>query len=140
MFGALPACKPGILDDSRIRLEARHLRDLPSPCTKMSESAVLVAPGVDACRAFVPPDLLCVAMQMFGPYAAMKLCEMTDSVLLDSLGQLDSCLNRWKELLDPITLAVVVSVWRAGGGGAGAGDLAVEFEHMHRAGCVGRQK
>lgn len=34
MFGALPACKPGILDDSRIRLEARHLRDLPSPCTK----------------------------------------------------------------------------------------------------------
>lgn len=47
---------------------------------------------------------------MFGPYAAMKLCELTDGVLLDSLGQLDSCLSRWKELLDPITLAVVVSV------------------------------
>lgn len=42
----------------------------------------------------------------------MKLCELTDGVLLDSLGQLDSCLSRWKELLDPITLAVVVSVLR----------------------------
>lgn len=50
------------------------------------------------------------ACQVFGPYAAMKLCELTDGVLLDSLGQLDSCLSRWKELLDPITLAVVVSV------------------------------
>jgi hypothetical protein len=39
----------------------------------------------------------------------MKLCELTDGLLLDSLGQLDSCLTRWKELLDPITLAVVVS-------------------------------
>lgn len=60
---------------------------------------------------------VCVAvrMQMFGPYAAMKLCELTDSVLLDSLGQLDSCLNRWKELLDPITLAVVVSGCRIDG-------------------------
>jgi hypothetical protein len=54
--------------------------------------------------------LLVVCLQVFGPYAAMKLCELTDGVLLDSLGQLDSCLSRWKELLDPITLAVVVSV------------------------------
>lgn len=53
--------------------------------------------------------LLSVCVQLFGPYAAMKLCELTDGVLLDSLGQLDSCLTRWKELLDPITLAVVVS-------------------------------
>lgn len=56
--------------------------------------------------------LICAvcAAQLFGPYAAMKLCELSDGVLLDSLGQLDSCLSRWKELLDPITLAVVVSV------------------------------
>jgi len=47
---------------------------------------------------------------VFGPYAAVKLCELTGAVVLDSLGQLDSCLSRWKELLDPITLAVVVSV------------------------------
>jgi hypothetical protein len=44
----------------------------------------------------------------------VKLCELTDGVVLDALGQLDSCLSRWKELLDPITLAVVVracGVW-----------------------------
>lgn len=52
------------------------------------------------------PELTAL-FQVFGPYAAMKLCALTDGVLLDSLGQLDSCLSRWKELLDPITLAVV---------------------------------
>jgi hypothetical protein len=60
--------------------------------------------------------LLC-AVQLFGPYAAMKLCELSDGVLLDSLGQLDSCLSRWKELLDPITLAVVVSATTRAGAG-----------------------
>lgn len=46
---------------------------------------------------------------MFGPYAALKLAEMSEGVVLDCLSQLDSCLARWKELLDPVTMAVVVS-------------------------------
>jgi hypothetical protein len=47
--------------------------------------------------------------QMFGPYAALKLGELSEGVVLDCLGQLDECLARWKELLDPVTMAVVVS-------------------------------
>jgi hypothetical protein len=46
---------------------------------------------------------------MFGPYAALKLGELSEGVVLDCLGQLDECLARWKELLDPVTMAVVVS-------------------------------
>jgi hypothetical protein len=63
------------------------------------------------------------AVQLFGPYAAMKLCELSDGVLLDSLGQLDSCLSRWKELLDPVTLAVVVS---------GRATLFIANPHTHK--------
>lgn len=46
---------------------------------------------------------------MFGPYAALKLAELSEGVVLDCLSQLDECLARWKELLDPVTMAVVVS-------------------------------
>jgi hypothetical protein len=53
--------------------------------------------------------LLLLLAQMFGPYAALKLSELSEGVVLDCLGQLDECLARWKELLDPVTMAVVVS-------------------------------
>lgn len=54
--------------------------------------------------------ILSTGLQLFGPYAAMKLAEMSEGLVLDCLSQLDSCLSRWKELLDPVTMAVVVSV------------------------------
>lgn len=49
-------------------------------------------------------------MQMFGPYAAIKLAELSEGLVLDCLSQLDSSLTRWRELLDPVTMAVVVSL------------------------------
>jgi hypothetical protein len=49
-------------------------------------------------------------MQVFGPYAAVKLSEQTELVVLQCLSQLDGCLERWKEVLDPITMAVMVSL------------------------------
>lgn len=51
----------------------------------------------------------CSAVQMFGPYAALKLAELSEGVVLDCLSQLDECLSRWQNLLDPVTMAVVVS-------------------------------
>ncbi|WIA14188.1 hypothetical protein OEZ85_002727 [Tetradesmus obliquus] len=50
---------------------------------------------------------LTALLQMFGPYAALKLAELSEGVVLDCLSQLDECLARWKELLDPVTMAVV---------------------------------
>ncbi|KAF6265580.1 hypothetical protein COO60DRAFT_863203 [Scenedesmus sp. NREL 46B-D3] len=50
---------------------------------------------------------LTALLQMFGPYAALKLAELSEGVVLDCLSQLDGCLARWKELLDPVTMAVV---------------------------------
>lgn len=47
---------------------------------------------------------------MLGPYAAQTLAELSEGVVLSCLGQLDGCLVRWKELLDPVTMAVVVSM------------------------------
>jgi len=49
-------------------------------------------------------------MQVFGPYAAVKLSEQTELVVLQCLSQLDGCLERWKEVLDPVTMAVMVSL------------------------------
>jgi hypothetical protein len=65
-------------------------------------------------RACLPE--LTALLQVFGPYAAMRLCELTDAVVVDCMSQLDGCLTRWKELLDPITLAVVVRREAAAGG------------------------
>jgi hypothetical protein len=66
------------------------------------------------CSAAHQPNILLLLLlppllQMFGPYAALKLAELSEGVVLDCLSQLDECLGRWKELLDPVTMAVVVS-------------------------------
>lgn len=56
----------------------------------------------------MPKCAILRVLQMFGPYAAVMLAEMSEGLVLDCLSQLDNCLARWKELLDPVTMAVVV--------------------------------
>ncbi len=52
--------------------------------------------------------MLVPCCQVFGPDAAVRLAEMTEGVVVACLSQLDGCLSRWKELLDPVTMAVMV--------------------------------
>ncbi|KAF8063811.1 hypothetical protein HT031_003668 [Scenedesmus sp. PABB004] len=66
-------------------------------------------------RASLPE--LAALLQVFGPYAAQQLAEATEGAVLDALAGLDESLARWQEVLDPVTMAVVVS---AGGRSAAA--------------------
>eukprot|EP00878_Enallax_costatus_P010261 GHUV01010711.1.p1 GENE.GHUV01010711.1~~GHUV01010711.1.p1 ORF type:complete len:604 (+),score=239.17 GHUV01010711.1:1353-3164(+) len=82
-------------------------------------------------RASLPE--LTALLQMFGPYAALKLAEMSEGVVLDCLSQLDSCLARWKELLDPVTMAVVRDDSCADAVAAACGALADEGQVLTQA-------